>query len=320
MRGRIYLGIILVLLVFNNSLAQDTVLHKPLFYALSPKVFEYQHHLNTPYEVVFDGNTYRFEKNQIHTFKGFVPLVIDRKRWSAAVTFDYNYWQYTLMEEAESHAFEHLSYNHHIRLSKKLNLLKKTWIVTSTLTLEGEGMLENQRIGLTLNAITPVKVGQDRMLLGGVFIFMKGNALPFLPLLRYSTWLSRRHRLLWDIKIPPFESRITKVVNNGLFLRGGVGLTRSFNFTSNEEFTFLPALESYENFRLNSNVFLGAEKHLYHNIWIGGRMGYQHTLNNSIREIDQTPNESIYRASYSQFFGDISLFYRLQNPPKNRKK
>lgn len=312
------MGLALVVLVLQCTQAQDSLLHQPFFYSLSPKIIAYQFQSDSPYDVSFEGEAYRFENNQSHTVNGMIPLVVNKKKWSAGLAYRFNYWTYDLAHNNERQKHEHLTHGYLFRLTKNYKAFNRQWSSTAVVLLEGDEWFDNKRTGFTFNTFSRLTIGENTMLLGGTFLFMKGSAVLFLPFLRYSTWLSKKHNILWDIKVPPFESSITKIVNNGCMLRLGLSLGRNFNFTTNEEFPFLLADQDYENYRLNTNCFLEAEKHLSHNIWLGLKVGYNYGVNNTLRKLDERPLESDFSDTSQYVFGALSMFYRLQHPPKKK--
>ncbi len=297
----------------EEALRKDS-LESPLFYSLAPKIFHVNKMFSQNYDVRLEGTNneeLHYTNETIEAMNVMLPLLVNRKGWTLTTTGNFYNYHYDLESAEGMQAENYLVYDVGLRVIKTFKMGERTFAFGNMLDFGMIDFLSVKNLRYISMLSTRFKLKNDRSLMLGLLVLVDQEiSVPVLPIISYSSWISKHRAWLFTFNFPYVETYVSKIFNKGSMLKAGTGLLNHGHYIKSIDYPFLLDKDAdYKLRRLQMTLNTKFEKTIYKSIWLGSEVGYAYNYQTGVtREaeyvgLDESENPN-------GFYFKLGLFMR----------
>ncbi len=303
-----------------NSVAKKDSLQNPMFYLMMPKIVDINGRLTPKYNVAFsdpNATKYNYKNEFIGSINLALPIIPNKNGWIVSGLFDYYNFSYQSKRSDTLQTKNYSTFRYGARVVKRFRYWNKMWILSNSFSTLGSSAGDFKNISYVPSLMTSFTFrGNSKLMVGLAVIFDRNVLIPAIPILNYSTWLSKQKGLLLGVKLPMVDIHVAKIFNNRTLLKGGINLLNQGHYIKASDVPFLAKKDNYMFRRLQFALNTKYEKAFYKMLWFSCELGYAVNFNTAVFDHDEDVL-SDRSLKPSNLYFNIGMFVR---PTKLRRR
>ena len=257
---------------------QEDTLQKPLFYSIAPKLLDISTKLSPNYAFTLNDDnlgTYKYNNEYVSSIKLLLPLLINKSGWYINGVADYQNYIYEVEYDNSTQNKNYSLYNFGFSVIKRFEIADKNFAFSNNLNAAVTDFSSIKNLRYFPSLTTSFKTKNNGTLLLGVLVLVdKDIKIPVLPIINYSSWISKPSGLLFSFNFPYIDINTMKVFNNKTMLKAGIGLLHHVHYIEPSDYPFLTENNDYKFRRTQLTLNTKFERTLFKGIWFGSEIGY----------------------------------------------